>query len=72
MGQCGACNRNAVALAVGGHRHDDALVVEDRLGDPCARDADAELAGVAALDDRDVREADLALDLLAEIVDRAV
>jgi hypothetical protein len=61
----GEADRHAVALAVGRHRHDDALIAEDGLGDPRARDADAELARVVAVDDLDVREADLALDLLA-------
>src|SRR5918996_5918809 len=65
-------DRNAVALAVGRHRQDDALVTEDRLGYLGAGGADAELAGAVALDDRDVRETDLVLDPPAQVVERAV
>src|SRR5215204_451265 len=59
-------NGRTVVLTVCRDRQDCALVAQDRLGDPRAGDADAELAGVVAFDDRDVREADLALDLVAK------
>ena len=67
----GKRDRDAVVGVVRADRQHDLLVAENRFGDPRRYDADAELAGVVAFDDRDVGKADVALDRRAEFVERS-